>query len=107
MAEVPGFLLRHRVRVEPYLGSGATGDAYGPAVVLRAQVDQTRRTVRDATGAEVVSEATVRGRLASARRCPPGSRVTLPGGRRTWVISVRRHDDADLGAWQHVEVVLA
>ncbi|MEE2041279.1 hypothetical protein Q8791_29045 [Nocardiopsis sp. CT-R113] len=107
MAEIPAVLLRHRVDVEPYLGSGAHGDAYGPPVRVRAQVDEKRRLVRDKSGAEVVSEATLRGRLATESHYPPGSRVTLPTGRVTWVISAHRHDDAGLGGWQHTEVVLA
>ncbi|WDZ91146.1 hypothetical protein [Nocardiopsis sp. HUAS JQ3] len=106
MAHIPGWLLRHRVTAEPYLGSGAHGDAYGPPVRLRAQVEETRRKVRDKTGAEVVSEATLRGRLSTAASYPPGSRVTLPTGRVARVISTRRHDDAGLGGWQHVEVIL-
>lgn len=107
MAEIPAVLLRHRVSVEPYLGSGAHGDAYGPAVRLRAQVEETRRKVRDKTGAEVVAEATLRGRLSTAAHYPPGSRVTLPTGRVARVITTTRHDDAGLGGWQHTEVTLS
>lgn len=107
MAQIPGVFLRHVVTVEPYQGAGAHGDAYGPPVRVRAKVEEKRRKVRAKDGAETVSEATVYGRLSMADRYPPGSRVTLPAGRITWVISTHRHDDGGLGGWQHVEVILA
>ncbi|MCA1195130.1 hypothetical protein [Saccharopolyspora sp. 6V] len=61
--------------VEPYLGSGAYGDVFGDPVDHRAYVEDSRRLVRDDTGAEVVSETTVRTRPDVS--APPGSRITV------------------------------
>lgn len=107
MAEIPRTLLRHRVDVEPRLGTSPRGDVYGDPVTVRCLVEERRRQVRADDGAELVAEATLRARLADAAVLGVGARVTLPTGRTTWVLDVRRHDDAALGAWQHCEVMLA
>lgn len=105
MAEIPRFLLRHTVTVEPRTGSGAYGDTYGDAVPVRCFRDEKRRLVRSLDGNQVVSETTLYCRLTHDTDFPADSRVTWDG-RTSYVITAARHDDADLGAWQHLEVNL-
>ncbi|MDT3395590.1 hypothetical protein RKE29_02810 [Streptomyces sp. B1866] len=88
---VPDWLLRHRVTIEPYRGDTAYGPSYGPPVAdVRALVSATVRQVRRATdGRETTSTAQVI--TAPGLTCPPGSRLTLPGGRVTTALSTAEH----------------
>jgi len=53
VSAVPGWLLRHRITVEPYLGDSAYGPRYGPPVEnVPALVALEIRTVRDREGRE-------------------------------------------------------
>ncbi|MYW03465.1 hypothetical protein [Streptomyces sp. SID3343] len=104
MGAVPGWLLRHRVRIEPYIGDSAYGPLYGAELTVRAMVDDTTRIVRSPTGAEVTSSTTVYVRRGVA--CPPGSRVTLPSGRRTVAISTADRNGGGLPTPDHQEVSL-
>ncbi|MFD4918885.1 hypothetical protein ACFWNR_37495 [Streptomyces virginiae] len=81
VTRVPPSLLRHRIGVEPYLGDGAYGPAYGPAAEHPALVSHTVRMIRAADGRAVASTAQII--AAPGLDCPPGSRVTLPDGRIT------------------------
>lgn len=91
------------VTIEPYLGATATGHAYGTTTTVEpCWVDNRRRVVKDSTGAEVTSTATVYAPLATA--CPDRSRITLPDGRSTVAISVARRDGGGLPVPEHVEI---
>lgn len=89
MTAVPGWLLRHEVSVEPYLGTSAYGPRYGPAATARALVSESVKRVRDRTGAETVSTAQII--AAPELVCPTGSRITLPDGRTTTALTVAHH----------------
>jgi hypothetical protein len=102
--KLPGFWLRHRVLVEPYLGTGPSGPQYGPAVTVRAFLEEKTRLVRSPQGDEVISSATFYARLDAV--CPAKSRVTLPAGRRTAVIAALRRDGGGLPTPDHLEVQL-
>ncbi|MFE3197166.1 hypothetical protein [Embleya sp. NPDC059237] len=104
MGAVPGWLLRHQVRIEPHIGDGAYGPIYGPEATVRAMVDDTVRIVRAPTGAEVTSSSTIYTRRGVV--CPPGSRVTLPSGRRTTAITTADRDGGGLPTPDHQEVTL-
>ncbi|GAA2825356.1 hypothetical protein RMN57_13245 [Kitasatospora sp. CM 4170] len=104
MSGIPGWLLRHQVSVEPYLGDSAYGPRYGPLVVVRCFLDQATRLVRAADGREVTSSSTVYARLDTV--APAGSRITLPDGRHTTVIAALRRDGSGLGTPDHLEVQL-
>ena len=78
-------LLKDSVSVEPYTGSGAYGPVYGTAKTVRVNVDATRRLVRDATGREVVSEASLYVHPDDAASFVPESRLTI-GGRVSTVL---------------------
>ncbi|MFF7234403.1 hypothetical protein [Streptomyces sioyaensis] len=103
MRAVPGWLLRHRITVEPYLGDSAYGPTYGPAVAgVPALVVETVRTVRDKEGREVTSTAQII--AAPGLDCPAESRITLPDGRSTKALTVARHTAPGLPVPQSTEV---
>lgn len=81
---IPGKLLPHRglVIVEPYLGGGANGRAYGPPITItRAQINDETAKTGDQYDAETIATATVyfETRELSAP-LPPESRVTIWAG---------------------------
>ncbi|MGE9695918.1 hypothetical protein [Streptomyces sp. CH6] len=103
MTAVPGWLLRHRVQVEAYLGDSAYGPRYGPPTEHRALVSESVRTVRDRTGRETTSTAQVITRPGLT--CPPDSRVTLPSGRTTRALTVAHHTAPGLPVPASTEVM--
>ncbi|MFE3449627.1 hypothetical protein ACFXJ8_11895 [Nonomuraea sp. NPDC059194] len=103
MGNLPAWLLRHTVIVEPFEGEGPFGPEFGDQVTERAFIDEKRRLVRDAEGVEVVSETTVYMRLAAT--CPAGSRMIV-NGRLTYVITASRRDGGGLPTPDHLEVAL-
>ncbi|PBC80113.1 hypothetical protein BX265_4949 [Streptomyces sp. TLI_235] len=105
MAALPAALMRHRITVEPYLGSSAYGPKYGPEVTgVRCFLEERTRLVRAPGGEEVVSSSTAYAPLATV--CPARSRVTLPDGRTTTVIAALRHDGGGLPTPDHLEIQL-
>lgn len=101
---IPGWLLRHEVTVEPYLGTGPHGPKYGPPAVVRGFLDEETRLVRDPAGDEVTSTSTLYARLDTV--APAKSRVTLPDGRITTVLAALRRDGGGLQTPDHLEVQL-
>lgn len=93
----------HTISVEPYVGSGAYGSTYGPAVSITCRVEDGVRLVRSASGDEAVSTSTV---FCDADVVIPAeSRVTVKG-RVTTVLLV---SDPSTGRSRldHLEVSLA
>ncbi|MFG2773753.1 hypothetical protein [Streptomyces sp. NPDC048350] len=103
VTRVPPSLLRHRIGVEPYLGDGAYGPTYGPLVEHPALVGEAVRMVRAPDGREVTSSAQII--AAPGLDFPPGSRVTLPGGRITTAITTASHTAPDLPVPASTEVM--
>ena len=104
---IPPWLLARAgadVLVEPLAGEGATGPVYNPGTTVRVIVDDTRRMVRDATGAQVVSETSLFAPLDTT--CPVGSRVTLPSGRVAYALAVLTLDGGALPVPSHLEISL-
>lgn len=104
MSSIPGWLLRHQITVEPYLGQTAAGPKYGPAVTVRCFLDGKTREVRNPAGEVVVSSSTAYARPGT--EAPPESRVTLPDGRQTRVIAANSRDGAGLPTPDHLEIQL-
>jgi len=104
MAAIPRRFLRHRIMVEPYLGTSGTGRVYGPPVEVRCLLDQKVRNVRTPGGDTVVSSSTAY--ASPGTTAPPQSRVTLPNGQTTTVIQVAPRDSGGLGAPDHTEIQL-
>jgi hypothetical protein len=103
--QVPGFLLRHTVTVEAYLGSGSKGDVYGAPQQVRCLFDETTKQVTNPGGQKVASGSNYITR--PDHRPPLNSRVTLPDGRRvTTVITVARVDGAGLPVPSNTQVFL-
>lgn len=103
MGAIPDWLLVHQVLVEPLAGEGPFGSEYGEQTPVRCFVDAKRRLVRDAEGAEVVSETTIYMPLDTT--CPAGSRVIV-GDRASTVITSARRDGGGLPTPDHLEVTL-
>ncbi|MET9690143.1 hypothetical protein ABZY81_16975 [Streptomyces sp. NPDC006514] len=103
VTRVPPSLLRHRIGVEPYLGDGAYGPTYGPLVEYPALVAEAVRMVRAPDGHEVTSSAQII--AVPGLSCPPGSRVTLPGGRITTAITTASHTAPGLPVPASTEVM--
>ncbi|TQN26094.1 hypothetical protein FHX37_4632 [Haloactinospora alba] len=109
MRTIPGWMLRRMgsdVTVEPYQGEGPYGPTYADPVAVRAIVEGKRRMVRGDDGSEVTSETTLRVQLNHADSFPAGSRVTLPDGTQSSVITTSRHDGRTMPVPSHVEVSL-
>ncbi|MGW3191595.1 hypothetical protein ACWDBT_27520 [Streptomyces ardesiacus] len=104
MSRVPGWLLRHRITIEPYLGDSSTGPVYGPPQQVRAFVDEQTRAVVSPGGEQVTSSSTAY--TAPGTKAPPLSRVTLPSGRVTTVIAALPRDGGGLPTPDHVEIQL-
>ncbi|MFJ2029430.1 hypothetical protein [Streptosporangium sp. NPDC087985] len=107
MRAIPGWLLRKAgqdVTVEPFIGEGPFGPTFGAEVVVRCLVEHKRRLVRDSSGSEVISETTLRMQLTET--CPAGSRVTLPDGRPSTVLSSAPIDGGRLPVPSHLQVTL-
>ncbi|MGW5409027.1 hypothetical protein [Streptomyces spiralis] len=102
--QVPGFLLQHEVAVEPYLGSSSKGAAYGPAETVRCLIDERTQQVTAPGGQEVTSGSSYI--TGPDHQPPPNSRVTLPGGRVTTVITVARADGGRLPVPSNTQVFL-
>jgi hypothetical protein len=104
MGEVPGWLLRHRITIEPYLGAWGS---YGPAVPnVRAAVQEKIITSAGQAGVLRVATFTIVTRLGV--HCPEGSLITLADGRRGYASAVARHDSAGLPRVpDHQEIALA
>lgn len=106
MPDIPEEWLVHTVVVEPQTGKGVYGDQYGAPVTVRCFQDDARQVVRNATGAEVVSETTLYCNLRHAGDFPPDSKVTLSDGTVAYVMAMKRRDDGGRGAPEHLEVSL-
>ena len=77
---IPGYLLRDRVMVKPFVGAGTFGDEYGPEVgPLKANVQSTRGVVAGPNGEEVAVAAKVVMRPEDAETAAAGGTLTWKG----------------------------
>jgi hypothetical protein len=103
MSGFPSFFKQHKVIVEPYLGTDGYGrQRFGPGAEVWGMLEQTTKTVRDKDGNEVTSKSQFRCDLDTV--APPLSRVTLPDGETTSVISSARLDGGALPLPHHREI---
>lgn len=84
------------VDVETYLGSGGTGDKLANPVPAACWLEDEVKLVRAADGSQIASNATLYAPLDSLATFAPKSRVTLPSGRRAYVIVVAANDSGSL-----------
>lgn len=86
-------LLAHTITVTPHQGQGSYGPVYGPEQTLSPEtgtgvlVDEETRLVRAPDGTEAVSSTTIIARVAQADALTVGTRVTLPSGDVTTVLT--------------------
>ncbi|MGW3847187.1 hypothetical protein [Streptomyces fagopyri] len=102
--QVPGGVLQHEVIVEAYLGSGSKGDVYGARERVRCLIDERTQQVTSPGGQTVTSGSSYITR--PDHRPPPNSRVTLPDGRKTTVITIVRADGGRLPVPSNTQVFL-
>jgi hypothetical protein len=95
----------HTLTVEPYVGNGAHGPVFGPAVAVTGFLDQTERLVRASNGTEVVASSTFFCDLDT--NIPVESRVTLPDGKVHSVVQLGTFDTAGRSRLEHKEAALA
>jgi hypothetical protein len=107
VSQLPRFLLRNTVTVEPYQGNSANGPLYGPAMTVACYLEDGRKITRRDDGTEATSTARFFARIdALPDGLAPSSRVTLPDGRQTSVIQADRLDGAGLPTPDHWQVSL-
>lgn len=104
MSAVPGWLLRHQISIEPYLGDSSTGPLFGTPATVRCFLDAQTRAVRNPGGEQVTSSSTAY--APPNTPVPPLSRVTLPDGRVTKVIATLPRDGGGLPTPDHTEIQL-
>ncbi|MFF8679491.1 hypothetical protein ACF07F_16430 [Streptomyces sp. NPDC015237] len=102
--QVPAMLLQHRVQVEAYEGSSSKGDVYASPETVRCLIDEKTQQVTSPGGQTVTSGSSYIAR--PDHRPPPNSRVTLPDGRVTTVITIARADGGRLPVPSNTQVFL-
>ncbi|WP_181276005.1 hypothetical protein [Brevibacterium oceani] len=103
MADELALFWVHTTSVRTYEGSGPFGETYADPVDVPCFIDNTRKLVRDQTGREVTSEATITGPVTKAAHFTPESLVTIDGNERT-VLTVATHYSGSLDLPDHFEV---
>lgn len=89
MKQIPAFLMRHRVQVEPYLGTNAAGEVFGTAQPIRCMFTEKIKMVRNAQGESVSSSSSY---ITTPDHVPPeNSRVLTPDGTKRRVVARDRH----------------
>jgi hypothetical protein len=103
--QLPAFLLRHRITVEPYLG---TWGHYGPPVAgIRVAIGEKLGTAATQAGVVRYATATIVGRPDVHPLVPEGSLITLPDGRKGYAQAVALHVGGGLPTPDHVEIGLS
>lgn len=95
----------HTIDINTLTGAGAWGNTYEAHENIRCFIDETRTIVRDAQGAEVISETTLTAPPEFAGIFLPGSLVTLPT-REATVIKAGHATSGPLDLPDHVEIWL-
>lgn len=99
---------QHPVVIERRTTEGPYGPGYATPTTTAGYVSERVRMVRDETGEEVVSSATI-ALPAGTEWIPPGSRVTLPesfGGRTATVLSCQTGDAGAMPTPNHMTITL-
>lgn len=104
MGAVPGWLLRHRITIAPYLGVWGLWGPPMPGVRCALQ----EKIITSAGTAGVLRVATFTAIMRLDTLCPEGSLITLADGRTGYASAVARHDSAGLPRVpDHLEVAIA
>lgn len=95
----------HTITVKTRTGGGSLGPTYTPPAAVTCFVEDKRRLVRNADGAQVVSETTIYAPTGTTALAPE-SLVTLPSGRVATVITSAVLHGGDLDLPDHVHAAL-
>lgn len=98
MGTIPSFLLREQVAVRAWLGPGQ----YAPSATYRAHVQETRKLLRNSAG-DIAACAELRTWLRLGVDVPIGSQATVRG-RVATAVHVDVHDSRGLPTPDHVDV---
>jgi len=96
----------HTVTVKARNGSTGLGPTYTDPATVACFVEDKRRLVRDADGAQVVSETTLYAPTGAADTLTVGALVTLPSGRIATIITTATLTSGELDLPDHVEAAL-
>jgi hypothetical protein len=98
---IPSSLLRDRVTVERYTGSGAYGPSFGePLEDVPMRIEGVRRAVRTAAGVDVIGSAT--GWARPDLDITPESKLTTASGRVYTVLDVLPGEGLSRTAYQQL-----
>lgn len=96
MKQIPGFMMRHRVKVEEFIGTNSVGEVYGPKVEIRCHYADKVKMVRNSSGEDVSSSSFYI--TTPDHRPAENSRVTTPYG------DVRKVIGLDSATWPGMSV---
>lgn len=89
MKQIPSFMMRHKVLVEPLLGNNATGEVFGVQVEVGCMFTEKIKMVRNAQGEEISSSSSY---ITTPDHLPPeNSRVTVPTGEKRKIVARDRY----------------
>ncbi len=81
MRQIPGFLMRHKVVVEPFQGTNAVGEVFSAGKEISCMFGEKNQMVRNSQGEEVSSSSFY---ITTPDHAPPeNSRVTIKHTGRT------------------------
>jgi hypothetical protein len=86
MKQIPGFMMRHKIFVEPFIGTNAAGEVYGLKAEIKCHFIEKRQMVRNAQGEEVTSNSSYI--TTPDHRPKENSRVLTPTGGTAKVVAV-------------------
>lgn len=88
MKQIPGWMMRHKVFVEPYIGTNAAGEVFGTKSGVKCHFIEKVKMVRNAQGEEVSSSSSYI--TVPAHSPPENSRVLVLDGTYRKVVAVER-----------------
>lgn len=89
MKQIPGFMMRHTIFIEPFLGTNAAGEVYGTKAQIRCHYAEKIQQVRNAQGEEVTSSSSY---ITTPDHIPKeNSRVLTPTGVTAKVVAVENN----------------
>ncbi|MCO7196898.1 hypothetical protein [Pseudonocardia sp. McavD-2-B] len=101
--KIPKTLLRHTLRVEPFVGDSGRGPVYGSPVDVPCHLMPSRRVVTDTNGRRINDATTAICQLDAAPVITPQARVTVYG-RVVEVVAIDREEWPGGPTPNHLEV---
>jgi hypothetical protein len=89
MKQLPGFMMRHTVYLEPFIGTNAAGEVFGVKTPVKCHYAEKIQMVRNAQGEEVSSSSSYI--TTPDHRPAENSRVLTPTGVKAKVVAVENN----------------